>query len=319
MSSLTDSDQLEPRVYTSYRRLINLHTAGLHLAGCRAVQALRPQTGITRSQNLGRGVEFAELRAYQPGDDTRHMDWRATARTGSPWVRAFESDQQKIVTCIVDQTCGMLFGSRLFTKSLVAAELAAVCCWDHLALGYTVKLLLQTDQGLEVAGSASTTEELTACLRRLADHNRTLGAFCGGSLKDDEKVVIDELSRQTQRQDIFWFSSATQWQLSSIKALALLGRLHDVRLVLVSDPWDSNIDQLKGLELQGRAGQRVETSLYTDGELSSAGERVANDIAALTDKLKTMGIMTYSLTSCHDIKRQYHAHRGFGRFEGSHV
>ncbi len=315
MLSHADSDQLEPRVYTSYRRLINLHAAGLHAAGCRAVESTRPQTGISRSQSLGRGVEFAELKAYQPGDDTRHIDWRATARTGTPWVRVFESDQQKVVTCIVDQTSDLLFGSRVFTKALVAAELAAVCCWDHLALGYNIRLLLQTEQGLELAGIATNTSELRACLRALADHNQALRAFGQGSPRDDEKVVIDQLARQTQRQDIYWFSSSTQWYSSSAKALAMLGRLHDVNLVLVDDPLDIDIGRMRGLDMLGRAGHCLQTSLRTHADLAAAGQRLMSDIQALIREIKSMGVVVYQADNCHDIRLQYHSHRGFGRFE----
>lgn len=315
MLSHTDLEVRAPRAYTSFRRLMHLHTSGLHALGCKAVQTHRPQTGVTRSQSLGRGVEFAELKPYQPGDDTRHMDWRATARTDTPWVRAFESDQQKVVTCIVDQTSDLLFGSKLFTKSLVAAELAAVCCWDHLALGYSVRLVLQTDQGLEVVGSASSTVELSVSLRTLADHNQTLRAFLGGSPRDDEKVVIDELSRQSQRQDVYWFSSATQWRSSSVKALAPLGRLHDVNLVLIDDPLDTQIDQLKGFDVLGRAEQRFETSLYSQADLEAAGDALKTGTQTLIAELKGMEVAVYQATSCHDARQQYHAHRGFGRFQ----
>jgi uncharacterized protein (DUF58 family) len=268
---------------------------------------------------LGRGVEFAELKAYQPGDDTRHIDWRATARTGTPWIRAFESDQQKIVTCIVDQTNSLLFGSKVFTKSLVAAELAALSCWDHLALGYTIQFLLQTDQGLEIGRSANNTAELSVCFHALADHNQALRAFQNSSPRDDEKVVIDELSRQTQKQDIFWFSSATQWRASSVQALALLGHLHNIHLVLVGDPLDTEIDQLKGFDMLGRAGDHLEMSRYSDADLSAAAQHLANDFQASITELKSAGVSVYRASSCHDIRQQYHAHHGFGRFEAQHV
>lgn len=315
MLSHIDSDTLEPRAYTSYRRLIHLHTAGLHKAGRRAVQPARLQAGVAPTQRLGRGVEFAELKPYQPGDDTRHMDWRATARTGTPWIRAFESDQQKIVTCIVDQTSGLLFGSKVFTKSVVAAELAALCCWDHVSLGYTIRLLVQTEQGLVSAGSATNTAELSASLRALADHNQALRAFPGSASRDDEKLVIDELSRQTQKQDIYWFSSATQWRPPSVKALALLGRLHDVNLVLIDDPLDADIHQLKGLNVCGRSGSRLDTSVYSRADLSAASQHLRNASHALIAELKSMRVSVYQASSYQDIRQQYHANRGFGRFE----
>ncbi len=315
MLSRTDVKALEPRAYTSYSRLVNLNIASLHRAGCKVVQVSTLQTGVTRSQTLGRGVEFAELKPYQPGDDTRHMDWRATARRGTPWVRAFESDQQKLVTCIVDQTSNLLFGSEVFTKSLVAAELSALCCWDHMALGYTVQMLVQTDQGLEQCGTATNTAQLTASLRMLSDCNQALRAFQANSIRDDEKLIVDELSRQTQRQDVYWFSSATQWQSSSVKALAMLGRLHNIHLVLIDDPLDTELDQLKGFDALGCSGQRLRTSHYSDAELTGAGKARMRDIQEVITQLISMGVGVYQASSCHDVVAQYQAHRGFGRFE----
>lgn len=315
MSSRIDLDAPEPRAYTSYRHLIHLHTAGLHKSGLKPVQAFRPQTGITRSQHLGRGLEFAELKPYQPGDDTRHMDWKATARTGTPWLRAFEADQQRAVTCIVDQTSDLFFGSKVFTKALVAAELAALCCWDHLALGYSTQLVLQTDQSLELGQTMTNAEQLSSHLRLLADYNQALRAFQVNAQRDNEKVVLEHLSRQTQRQDVYWFSSPTQWQNNSTRELAVLGQHHDIHLVLICDPWDTRMDQLQGFDLVGRTGRRVATSQYKSGDLSEAGQRRADSENSLIADLRGMGVAVYPTNSVQDARQQYRAHYGFGRFE----
>ena len=74
----------------------------------------------------GRGLSFEELRHYQPGDDVRLIDWRATARRGSAHVRVYNEERERPVLVVVDQRFPMFFGSRRAMKSVVAAELAAL-------------------------------------------------------------------------------------------------------------------------------------------------------------------------------------------------
>lgn len=315
MLSRIDSAAHEPRAYTSRRHLIQLNTACLHKVGLKVVHALTPQSGVTRSDTLGRGVEFAELKPYQPGDDTRHMDWRATARTDTPWVKAFEADQQRLITCVVDQTSDLLFGSEVFTKSAVAAELAALCCWDHLALGYTANLLIQTDSGLNVTAAIKNSGGLASCLQTLADCNQVLRPFDVRPNRNHEKVVLDYLSRQTQKQDVFWFSSATQWQAASVAELAMLGRYHVVHLVLIDDPLDTDAAQLQGFDLVGPRGRHLATSDYNEEQLRAVSEDTLNAHNSLIEQLNLMGVRVYHATSVQDAREQYHSQRGFGRFE----
>jgi uncharacterized protein (DUF58 family) len=74
----------------------------------------------------GRGVEFSEVREYQPGDDVRTIDWNVTARLGSTYVKRFLEERELTVLFVVDLSASGGFGSRLRTKAELAAELTAV-------------------------------------------------------------------------------------------------------------------------------------------------------------------------------------------------
>ena len=74
----------------------------------------------------GRGMSFAEVRDYQPGDDVRDIDWNVTARTGEPHVKVFEEERELSVLLVVDLTASMAFGTRAQSKRRLATELAAV-------------------------------------------------------------------------------------------------------------------------------------------------------------------------------------------------
>ncbi|HUR96383.1 MAG TPA: DUF58 domain-containing protein [Gemmatimonadales bacterium] len=74
----------------------------------------------------GRGVEFAEVREYQPGDDIRTIDWNVTARLGSAYVKRYLEERELSVLFCVDMSASGGFGSRRRTKAELGAEVAAV-------------------------------------------------------------------------------------------------------------------------------------------------------------------------------------------------
>lgn len=74
----------------------------------------------------GRGVEFAEVREYQPGDDIRLIDWNVTARTGTAYIKHFVEERALTVAFVLDLSASGDFGSRMRTKRRLAVELCAV-------------------------------------------------------------------------------------------------------------------------------------------------------------------------------------------------
>ncbi len=77
----------------------------------------------------GRGMDFDEVRAYQPGDDIRSMDWRVTARTGRAHTKLYREERERPVFFLVDHSPEMHFGTRSAFKSVIAAEIAALLAW----------------------------------------------------------------------------------------------------------------------------------------------------------------------------------------------
>src|SRR5262245_27716143 len=91
--------------------------------------------GRHASRLRGRGLNFEELRHYYEGDDTRSIDWLATARLRNPQVRVYTEERDRPVLLVVDQRSSMFFGSRRAMKSVVAAEAAALAAWRVTSLG----------------------------------------------------------------------------------------------------------------------------------------------------------------------------------------
>lgn len=81
------------------------------------------------SKQQGRGLNFDSLRRYQPGDDVRMIDWQATARLRTPWIRLYNEERERPVFLIVDQRLDMFFATRGQTKSVAAANIAGLLAW----------------------------------------------------------------------------------------------------------------------------------------------------------------------------------------------
>src|SRR5216117_2844674 len=82
-------------------------------------------TGEYRSMFRGQGIEFAEVREYQQGDDFRAIDWNVSARMGHPFVKTYHEERENTLLLVVDQSGSCQFG-RPYTKAGLAVEVAAV-------------------------------------------------------------------------------------------------------------------------------------------------------------------------------------------------
>lgn len=96
----------------------------------RAVRA-----GNHLSKLRGRGMDFAEVRNYQAGDEIRHMEWRVTARTGRPHVKIYQEERERPVVILTDFNPSMIFGTRIAFKSVVAARLTSLLAWTVIKQG----------------------------------------------------------------------------------------------------------------------------------------------------------------------------------------
>ena len=93
----------------------------------------------------GRGMEFDEVRAYQPGDDIRTIDWNVTARTGHPYVKQYVEERELTVFFLVDLSASGVFGSGQRLKNEVAAELCALLAFSAIKNNDKVGLIAFTD------------------------------------------------------------------------------------------------------------------------------------------------------------------------------
>lgn len=116
-------------VSVSIQALLDMRRLGEGLA-LPSTRIKSRQAGTYLSQHKGRGMEFEEHRLYQPGDDIRNIDWRVTARTGSPYTKIYREERERPVLFCVDCRRSMLFATRGVFKSVMAAKAAALLAWS---------------------------------------------------------------------------------------------------------------------------------------------------------------------------------------------
>lgn len=105
-----------------------------HLVQCERHRSVSRASGegAYRSRALGRGITFAEVRGYQPGDDVRLIDWRVTARTGRAHTKVFDEERERPVLVALDYRRPMFFATRGCFKAVQASRLAALLGWQAL-------------------------------------------------------------------------------------------------------------------------------------------------------------------------------------------
>lgn len=223
-------------VYVDLQQLIGLEFAARRVrwppqnASARSLLA-----GRHRSRVRGRGLDFIELRQYEPGDDTRSIDWRASARTGRVHVRVYAEERERPTWLVVDQRMSMFFARRGALRSVVAAEAAAVWAWRALSGGDRVGGLVMADDGLDEIAPRRGRASMLRFLERLTVRNHALRADTqvpAGPAQLD--AALERLARYAPREAVIAvFSDFDGLGPSTRQALLALARHNDLVLLPV--------------------------------------------------------------------------------------
>ena len=155
-------------------------------------EAVTQLAGAYHGARPGVGLTFAELRAYEPGDDVRHIDWNVTARQGKPFVRRFVEERSLTLWLVLDVSASMRFGMEGRTKADRAAQAAALLATAAVRNGDRVGLLMVSDR-IEV--------ELVPAggIRHLSQIVRALVATPITSLKTQLGIGLSRVRRTARR------------------------------------------------------------------------------------------------------------------------
>ena len=183
----------------------------------------------------GRGMEFAEVREYTPGDEVRTIDWNVTARMGAPYVKKFVEERDLTLLLIVDVSGSQDFGSRYLLKRDYAAELAAVLAFSAVANHDRVGAVLFSDR-IEgyVPPSAGREHALRIVRDLLAKTPEGKGTDLAGALRFAQRVL-----RRRGIVAVISDFQATGYE----RALGALRRRHDVVALHLQDPREAEVPE----------------------------------------------------------------------------
>ncbi len=240
---------LDNRLYVTEADLVGLrHQArGFSFLPRRASKNLL--VGRRRSVMRGRGLDFIEMRNYQPGDDIRTMDWRATIRTGKPHVRVYAEEKDRPVLMVVDQRLSMFFGSQWLMKSVAAAHLAALAAWRVVDVGDRIGAVLFNDNEICQFRPARSQSRAMQILAAIVEMNQKLSASgqVGNSVVHFHDA-LEEVERLVSHDYlVVIISDFDGWNDMALKAVKRITRRNDVIAGLVYDPLEKDISSASGL------------------------------------------------------------------------
>jgi uncharacterized protein (DUF58 family) len=181
----------------------------------------------------GRGMEFAEVREYEEGDDPRTIDWNVTARRGSPYVKKYVEERDLSLLLLVDVSGSQAFGSQFIAKRDYAAELAAVLAFSAVANHDRVGAVLFSDRIERYVPPARGRDHALRIVRdALAVEPRGRGTDLAGALRFARGVM--------RRRGIVALISDFQAE-GYERALGILRRRHDVVALHLHDPREGEL------------------------------------------------------------------------------
>lgn len=181
----------------------------------------------------GRGMEFADVREYQPGDDVRAIDWNVTARAGRPFVKRFTEERELSVLLAVDLSASGDFGTALKSKRELACEVAALLAFAAVKKGDRAGLLIFTDRVELFIPPRKGSRHVLRLIRELL-------AFEPAHVGTRFLAASDHLARVLHRRSLVFLVS--DFQAEDLEAASRrLAPHHDLVAIDIHDPRDSEL------------------------------------------------------------------------------
>ncbi len=201
------------------------------------------QSGGYLSRIRGRGMEFAEVRSYQPGDDVRNIDWRVTARSGKPHTKLFQEERERPVLLAVDYRRPMFFATRGCFKAVQASKLAALLAWRALEQGDRVgAFLFSEDRHCELRPQLGKAGVLSLLRQMVADPAWQRPLHHPFEPRQRLAQTLMRLRRVARPGSlILLLSDFAQWDEQVEKQLSLLARHNDLGLIFCYDPLEGEL------------------------------------------------------------------------------
>jgi len=199
------------------------------------------------SKLRGRGLNFEELRHYQPGDDIRAMDWKVTQRTGKPHVKVYTEEKERNVYIAIDQRMTMFFGSSNKMKSVIAAELAALMAWRVVETGDRIGAVIYNDDEIKVIPAKRGRNHVVNVLAEIIKKNHQLNLSIPQSNNDSKAFnkMLNKLHMICGHNAlVILIGDGHGWNLQSTDYIKKIRQHSEVIACHVFDPLELDLPQM---------------------------------------------------------------------------
>jgi len=211
-------------------------------------------SGRHRSGMRGRGMDFSEMKQYVQGDDARNMDWKATRRTGKPYIRVYNEERDRNVWLVISQMNSMFFGSKKRMKSVSAAHTAALMAFKALETGDRVGAVVYNNDEVKFFKASSSKNNIVQIMTEIERQNQLLKATNNNNRKVNLGQALKTLSSLAKHDDlVVLIGDGRALDEESAKHITRINAHNDVIAVMIYDPMEEEIVKSSSL-------------FFTDGE-----------------------------------------------------
>ena len=189
--------------------------------------------GQYESAFKGRGIEFAEVREYQPGDDIRTIDWNVSARFGHPFVKVFHEERELTVILLLDLSGSHLFGTIKQFKRDLLAEVAGMLAFLAIRTNDKVGAILFSSQVEKYIPPKKGASHVWRLIKEIFTYEPK-------DLSTNIETTLDYLNKVVKRHAIVFLISDCM-DTGFERSLRLTAKKHDLTIIRVSDPAEEEV------------------------------------------------------------------------------
>ncbi|HEY8682201.1 MAG TPA: DUF58 domain-containing protein [Rhodanobacter sp.] len=253
------------------------------------------RSGQQSSRLYGRGMDYAESRVYQAGDDVRRLDWRLTARSGKLHTKLFQEDREGCLLILLDTHASMRFGTRVRFKSVQAARAAAFAAWYAARAGERVGVMAFGHAEQLLRPQAGSRGALAVC-----------GALAGWDAQpssDKREPLADALVRAGRvlhgASRVLLVSDGFSCDSSARQRLLDLARHASISVLVTADALELALAPAGRYPLE-HAGERSEVLLQSERQRRDFQRAIGTGPARLAELAKSLGLRCSSIDTSSD-------------------
>ena len=267
--------------------------------------------GDYRSLFYGFGIDFADLREYQPGDDIRYIDWNVTARMDAPYVRQYTEEREVTAWFLIDLSPSMDFGTTQTEKRAVLIDLVATLARLLTRHGNRVGAILYNGQ-VDGQRNGKNNHRVERVIPAQSNRNHVLRLIndllnqprLPKAAFTDLKALLEAGLMTIKKRSLLFivsdFISASGWE----RPLSLLNRRHEVLAVRLWDPREVELPDMGPVWIEdAETGEQLYVDTHDPKFRAQFAEEVRRREAALNTTFLHAGVEPWSLSTADDLVR----------------